>query len=112
MLNHIVLMKFNPEVTDDEIIRLEAALDDLPNHIVEIHGYEFGRDIVKSDRSYDFALVSSFANLEALKRYQKHPKHLEVLGLIKTMVADVVAVDFEHRELDPIRPDPLEGKPL
>ena len=112
MLNHIVLMKFKPEVTDGEIAELEAALDDLPNHITEIHSYEFGRDTVRSDRSYDFALVSMFANLEALQRYQEHPRHRKVLEKIQGMVADVAAVDFETRPLDSIQRNPLEVKPF
>lgn len=112
MLNHIVLMKFKPEVAETEIADLEQALNELPNHIIEIHSYEFGRDIVRSDRSYDFALVSMFANLEALQRYQKHPEHLKVLGKIKAMVAEVVAVDFEHRELNPIPRHPIENIPF
>ena len=112
MLNHIVLMKFKADVTDSEIAELEQALDALPNQIVEIHSYEFGRDMVHSDRSYDFALVSMFANLEALGRYQKHPAHVKVLGKIKAMVAEVAAVDFETRKLDPIQRDPLEARPI
>jgi len=112
MLNHIVLMKFKPEVTDGEIAELEEALDDLPNYITEIHSYEFGRDIVRSDRSYDFALVAMFANLETLQRYQEHPRHLKVLEKIRALVAEVAAVDFEHRLLDPVRRDPLEPKPF
>jgi hypothetical protein len=53
-----------------------------------------------------------FANLEALGRYQKHPAHLKVLSKIKAMVADVAAVDFETRKLDPIQRNPLETKPF
>ena len=112
MLNHIVLMKFKPEVSEAQIVDLERALDDLPNRIVEIHTYEFGRDVVHSGRSYDFALVSAFANLEALGRYQKHPAHLKVLQQIQAMVAEVAAVDFETRQLNPIPKDPLAGKTL
>jgi len=48
----------------------------MPNRITEIHSYEFGRDVVRSQRSFDFALVSLFANLEALERYQQHRQHL------------------------------------
>jgi hypothetical protein len=56
MINHVVLMKFNPDVNDDTIDDLEKSLDDLPNKIVEIQAYEFGRDRVHSEKSYDFAL--------------------------------------------------------
>ena len=94
MLNHVVMMKFKPGVTDDQIAALEKMLDDLPNKIVEIHAYEFGRDVVRSERSYDFALVSLFANPEALKRYQTHPAHLKVLETLKKMCDDIIVADF------------------
>ena len=70
MLNHVVLMKFNSGVKESDIKELEDLLDDLPNKITEIHSYEFGRDIIRSPDSYDFALVSLFANPEALERYR------------------------------------------
>jgi len=66
MINHVVLMKFKPGASQADIEDLEKSLDDLPNKIIEIHSYEFGRDLVRSDRSYDFALVSLFANLQTL----------------------------------------------
>ena len=72
MLNHIVLMKFKPDVAEGDIMRLEELLDDLPNNISEILVYEFGRNIIPSDRAYDFALVSLFANPESLERYRQH----------------------------------------
>ena len=31
--------------------QLEALLEDLPNKIIEIHLYEFGRDVLQTDRS-------------------------------------------------------------
>ena len=97
MLHHIVMMKFKPEVTAEQIDALEQALDQLPNVITDIHVYEFGPDIVRSERSFDFALVSLFATLEALKRYQEHPEHQKVLGTIKEMTEQIVTVDFEAR---------------
>jgi hypothetical protein len=94
MLNHVVLMKFKPEVCEEDVRELEKALDVLPNKIMEIKMYEFGRDILRSDRSYDFALVSLFANLPALKRYQEHAEHLPVAARIKSMCSHIVTVDF------------------
>lgn len=97
MLHHIVLFKFKPDIDDAKIKALEQRLEALPNAITEIQTYEFGRDIVRSDRSYDFALVSGFANLDAMKRYQVHPDHQKVLELVRSICDDVKAVDFETR---------------
>jgi hypothetical protein len=95
MLNHVVLMKFKDGVQDAQIDDLENSLDALPNAIVEIQVYEFGRDVLHGERSYDFAIVSLFANLEALSRYQTHSEHLKVLEKIKALCTTVVTVDFE-----------------
>ncbi len=94
MLNHVVLMKFKPGTSDADIRELETLLNDLPNKIMEIQVYEFGRDVLRSDRSYDFAIVSLFANVPALERYQKHPDHLPVAARIKAMCEHLVVVDF------------------
>lgn len=95
MLHHIVLFKFKPGTEDAQIEALEKRLDELPNRITEIQTYEFGRDVVGSERSYDFALVSGFANMAAMKRYQTHPDHVVVLELVRSICDDVKAVDFE-----------------
>ena len=105
MINHVVLIKFKPNVTDADIEDLEKSLDDLPNRIVGIHTYEFGRDLVHSKRSYDFALVALFANLDAVKRYQEHPAHLEVLQKINRLGENIVAVDFEGTDAGQIKKD-------
>jgi hypothetical protein len=95
MIQHVVLMKWNPQVTPEQIDALEALLDRLPNTIIEIQAYEFGRDVARDERSYDFGLVSLFANLEAVGRYRRHPDHLVVATRLKEMCSDLVSVDFE-----------------
>jgi hypothetical protein len=94
MLTHVVLMKFKPGTSDAEVRELETLLNDLPNKVMEIQMFEFGRDVLRSERSYDFALVALFANLPALERYQKHPDHQPVAAKIKAMCVSLAAVDF------------------
>jgi hypothetical protein len=96
MLKHVVFIKFNEGVTDVEISALENALGGLPAKIPEIKGFQFGRDIIRSERSYDFALVSDFENLEAMQRYQVHPDHVPVIGMVRSLSASILAVDFEY----------------
>ena len=109
MLQHVVCMKFKPEVSSDEIDALERALDDLPNRIVEIQTYEFGRDVLHSERSWDFALVSGFANLETMQRYYQHPDHQAVVARLREMCLQLVCVDFESKPLPIVERDPLEN---
>lgn len=95
MLKHVVFMKFKPAATEADIADLKKALAALPGAIPEIKGFEFGSDVVRSERSYDFALVSSFENLDSMKRYQAHPDHVVVLGKVKQLCENILAVDFE-----------------
>ena len=96
MLKHVVFMKFKEGITDAEIASLENALGGLSAKIPEIKGFQFGRDIVRSERSYDFCLVADFDNLEAMKRYQVHSDHLPVIAMVKSLSAGILAVDFEY----------------
>jgi hypothetical protein len=72
------------------------GLGGLPGKIAEIKEFRFGKDVIRSERSYDLGLVSSFDDLDALERYQVHPEHQKVLAIIKANISGVVAVDFEE----------------
>ena len=105
MIHHIVMLKFKSGITDAQVEEMATLLEELPNKIIEIHLFEFGRDVLKSDRSYDFGLVALFANVEALGRYQKHPEHLKVLEKIGDICEDVKIVDFEDPKDVKVGPD-------
>lgn len=94
MLKHIVLFKFKPDTKEDDIINAEKGLAGLPSRISEIKRYEFGRNVVQTDRSYDFALVSEFDDIEALKRYRMHPYHLAVVNQLGMISESIISVDF------------------
>ena len=96
MLKHIVFMKLKPEVTEADIAGLKKELGGLPAMIPEIKTFEFGQDILHTERSWDFALVSAFDDLEAMKRYQVNPDHQVVLKKVRAMSDSIVVVDFEY----------------
>jgi hypothetical protein len=95
MIKHVVFLKFKPDITESDIADIEKGLASLPARIPEIKRYEFGRDILRSDRSYDFALISEFEDQDAIDRYQKHPYHFAVLNKIRTVCESIIAVDFQ-----------------
>ena len=94
MLKHVVFFKFKPGAGEEEMVDLEKRLAGLPPIIPEILSYEFGRDMIRSERSYDLALVSTFKDLESLQHYQKHPDHQVVLKKVNDLCESVLAVDF------------------
>ena len=96
MLTHVVLFKFKAEATAEQTSQLEAGLKGLPALIAEIREFRVGRDVIRSERSYDLGLVSAFDDLAAMQRYQVHPAHQEVVALVKSLCSGVVAVDFNE----------------
>ena len=96
MLTHVVLFKFKPETSAEQAAQLEAQLKGLPAAISEIREFRVGRDVVRSERSFDLALVSAFDDLAAMQRYQVHPDHQQVVTLVKDLCTGVVAADFHE----------------
>jgi hypothetical protein len=94
MIKHVAVMKFKPGISESRFRDMEKGLKALPGVISEIKSYEFGLDVVRSERSYDFGLVADFEDLEALRRYQIHPDHLKVIEIIKELCDSILAADF------------------
>jgi hypothetical protein len=94
MIRHVVFFKFKQGIGEEVIVDLEKSIAALPPVIPEILSYEFGRDVVRSERSYDLALISTFNDLDAMQHYQKHPDHQVVLKKINELCESVLAVDF------------------
>ncbi|MCK9196249.1 MAG: Dabb family protein [Syntrophales bacterium] len=95
MLRHIVFMKFKKGVDALKIEDMGKSLESLPGKIAEIKGFEFGPDILKSERSYDFALIATFTGLGSLKSYQVHPEHIPVIQKVRGLCEAILVVDFE-----------------
>jgi heme-degrading monooxygenase HmoA len=95
MIKHVIVIKFKPDASEEDKKLFEEMLGKLPSVIPEIKGFLFGRDVVRSERSYDFALVSDFEDLKALERYRVHPEHVKVLQHVRAIAEQIIAVDFE-----------------
>lgn len=96
MIKHIVFFRWKETTTEAQIAEIAAGLKGLPALISEIRGFQTGTDVIRSERSYDFALVSDFDDLAALDRYQVHPDHQSVVTKVRAAAASVVAVDYEY----------------
>jgi hypothetical protein len=95
MLIHIVCFKYKATTTDEQkrehLERLQG-LARLPG-VVELKA---GADVVRSPRSYDTALVVTFADRAALEAYQPHPQHVPVARFGADLSEHILAVDFEE----------------
>lgn len=94
MIKHIVFFKLK-EPTTDNIERTVQVLRDMQGKIPQLRSLEVGSDIIRSERSYDLALISEVNSLEDLQAYQVHPVHQEVIRYINEVKDISVSVDFE-----------------
>jgi hypothetical protein len=76
--------------------KMKAELEALPEYIGEIISLQVGVNEKPSDAASDMVLLSTFADWDALNRYQVHPEHVKVGGFIKQVATERRVVDFEH----------------
>lgn len=94
MITHVVLFKLKDR-TPQSIEKARAVLAGLKGKVPSLKYLEVGSDIIRSERSYDIALVARFESRAGLDAYQSHPAHLEVVKYIAEVREAAVAVDYE-----------------
>lgn len=96
MLQHYVLIKYKKDTSDGHIGEFCRRMLALRTTISSIEHLEIGRDILHDARSWNLILIMRFASTEALRGYQQHPEHLQLMAFNQPSVADVASVDFEE----------------
>ncbi len=95
MITHIVFFKLN-DPTAANVAEAKAVLLGMAGNIPLLRHLEVGTDVVRSERSYDVALVTRFDSMEDLRAYQVHPYHADkVVPYVKSVSKSVVSVDYE-----------------
>ncbi|MGY0373264.1 Dabb family protein [Clostridium sp. JNZ J1-5] len=95
MFTHVVFFKLK-EPTIDNLEKARRLLVDMEGKIEQLKGLEVGVDVVRSERSYDIALITRFDSKKDMDDYQVHPYHVnEVLKNLKPMLQSSAAVDYE-----------------
>lgn len=96
MITHIVFFKLS-EPSGENLDATLAKLRSMAGNIPQLRHIEAGLDVVRSERSYDIALITKFDSLEDLQAYQVHPYHAgEVIPHMKAVCSSIVAVDYEN----------------
>jgi hypothetical protein len=95
MVTHIVFFKLS-EPTPEALANVQRKLLSMQGKIPQLRHLEAGIDFIRSERSYDVALVTKFDSREELQAYQVHPYHAgEVIPLMRSSCSSIVAVDYE-----------------
>ncbi len=95
MITHIVFFKLK-EPSPETVAATRDKLLGMAGKIPVLRHLEVGVDVIRSERSYDLAILTRFDSLADLQAYQTHPLHAgEVVPYIKSVCSSVVAVDYE-----------------
>lgn len=95
MIQHVVLFRLRENLEETVIRDLMAHFEALPAAISEIEHLEVQRDIVSRPVSCHFGLVSRFADMDALKRYQQHTLHVAAFERVKEHLDQMLVLDYE-----------------
>ena len=97
MIRHIVLFRIKPEFKS-EIPQLVKNFYTMKGKVEGLLDLEAGADILGSERSYDLALICTFADRAAFDAYQTHPAHMPVKKRMHEVREGSVACDFVIEE--------------
>lgn len=94
MIKHIVFFKLK-NAAPESLAKTKQVLAAMEGKIEVLRTIEVGVDLLRTARSYDVALVTTFDSLEDLEAYQVHPVHVEVSRYMSEVRESAVAVDYE-----------------
>jgi hypothetical protein len=94
MLRHYVFLKYRDGTSDGHIAAFCEGMLALRGAIGEIRHLEIGRDELHETRSWTLVLIMEFASVDALRAYQRHPRHLALMAFNDPFVEHVASVDF------------------
>ena len=94
MIQHIVLLKWKPDTSEEQILAAFRNAEHLPNQVPGVDSLTIGRTRVKHDHGYTHALIVRLADERALQQYLEHP-------LRKRYIAEHLApLEEERIEID------------
>ena len=94
MLQHYVFIRYASGTADAHVEEFCRRMLALRGVVPGIEHLEVGRDMLREERSWDVMLIMRFGSVDALRAYQRHPAHLELMAFNQPAVAQVGSVDF------------------
>jgi hypothetical protein len=96
VLRHVVLFKFKPDATKDQIREIEESFARLPEQIDAVKDFEWGTDNSPEMLSQGFThcFFVTFKDEEGRAEYLPHPAHQEFVARIKPILEEALVVDY------------------
>lgn len=95
MVEHIVLIKLKPEVTQEQKQSLIQALRGLKGKTPGMVDLSAGETFTDRHDGYTIGLVVRFTDRRALDVYGPHPNHVPVKQMVGELADRVIAVDYD-----------------
>src|SRR5690606_12236599 len=96
LLRHVVLFKFKPGTSKENIAKVEAAFSALPSKIPQIVGYEWGLNNSPEglDKGFTHCFFLTFHSEGDRAIYLPHPDHKAFVEILSPFLEDAVVVDY------------------
>lgn len=92
-VRHLVMFRWNPETTPEQVEALMADLAAMPSMVPSIRSYQFGPDVTGAEGNYNFAIVAGFDDEAGYRAYADDDQHKQfVAERIRPLVSDRAAL--------------------
>jgi hypothetical protein len=95
-LKHVVLFKFKPEATKEQIAEIVAGFQALPQKVDGITAFEWGTNNSPEGLNEGFtpSFVVSFKDAKSRDAYLPHPAHKDFVSILLPRLEKVLVIDY------------------
>lgn len=94
MIRHVVLFAFKADASPAAFEEWRAGLDRMRGNIPGMLRLSHGADVVRGQRSFDYAIVADFETLADIDVYNDHPLHEPLKSFSFPNSESIHSVDF------------------
>jgi hypothetical protein len=95
LFTHIVMFRFRPDVTEDEIEAVHQQLLELPGLVPEVRSFSVGRDAGVSEGNWDMVVVVGFDDDAGYLTYAAHPDHQPAIMAVRALTSERAGIQFQ-----------------
>jgi hypothetical protein len=94
-VRHVVVFRWHPDVTSDDVAAIDEALAALPAQIPALRAYHHGPDLGLGEGRWDYGIVAECDDEAAWRAYDRHPAHQQVVTeVLRPRIAERAAVQI------------------
>ncbi|GAB3617306.1 Dabb family protein [Okibacterium endophyticum] len=96
-IRHIVIWKLaaaDAATKAEHTAEIERRFNELVPEITEIQSLRISGNVAYHNVNADVVLIADYENVDALERYQAHPRHHEVAAFVRSVVSERSSIDI------------------